>query len=80
MKRKPTAAMSHDPWQDLAADATMTSVTLGQVFTGLQVPERQAGAVKRALLDELAWLTEGGLPPGEPGRGSGTSASAPKIR
>lgn len=80
MKRTPTAAMSHDPWQDLAADTTMTSVALGQVFKGLHVPERQAGAVRQALLDELAGLTDAGQAAGDPARGSGAGAAARKTR
>ena len=58
MKGKTTKVADHDPWRDLAADETMTSVPLGQVFSRLRVSSQQAGAVKEGLLDELLRLTD----------------------
>jgi len=58
MKSNKVKVADHDPWRDLVADETMTSVPLDQVFASLRVSAQQAGAVKDGLLDELLRLTD----------------------
>ena len=56
--KKQEQTMQHDPWNDLVQSAELTNVPLEQVLARLRVSQREAGAVKKGLLDQVSQLCD----------------------